>query len=210
MLERFTEPARDVVVAATAEATRLGHDSVGAEHLLLALAGTPRGVAAQVLTSAGLDRTNLLAALLRRRPGTAVLRPDDKDALSAIGIDLDAVRDRIESNFGPGALDGPPSRRRPRFSKEAKKALELSLREAIWMKTGAQLEAETGPLDERDERAAAQSIGRGRFSINGIGTEHLLLGVIRGGGAPCTLMLDLGVQPKDVRSQLLRTIADAA
>ena len=66
--------------------------------------------------------------------------PDlDADALATLGIDLDAVRERVERTFGAGAL----SRRRGRrgvvpggalpFTPRAKKVLELSLREAIAM-----------------------------------------------------------------------------
>jgi hypothetical protein len=36
----------------------------------------------------------------------------DKDALTTIGIDLDAVREQAEAAFGPGALSRAPSRRR--------------------------------------------------------------------------------------------------
>lgn len=209
MLERFTKAAREVVVGATAEAQRLGQDPVGPEHLLLSLA-TGEGAAATVLADAGLDHARLLGALLRRRPSAAGLSPEDGDALASIGIDLDVIRERLEENFGPGALNAPASRRRPRFSKEAKKALELSLREAIHLKTGALLDAQDGPMDERDVRSAIGWTAGRRFDVRGIGTEHLLLGVIRGGGLACSLMLDLDVQPMDIRGTLLRTIADAA
>src|SRR4029077_2378129 len=34
----------------------------------------------------------------------------DRDALASIGIDLDAVRDKVEAAFGPGAFTAAPSR----------------------------------------------------------------------------------------------------
>jgi ATP-dependent Clp protease ATP-binding subunit ClpA len=71
------------------------------------------------------------------------LDDDDAEALAAIGIDLDEVVRRIDRHLG-----GRPSRR-PRFSREAKKVLELALREALAMRH------------------------------NYIGTEHLLLGLAR-------------------------------
>ncbi|MGO8882889.1 MAG: Clp protease N-terminal domain-containing protein, partial [Streptosporangiaceae bacterium] len=37
MFERFTEPARQVIVLAQEEATRLGHGCIGTEHILLGL-----------------------------------------------------------------------------------------------------------------------------------------------------------------------------
>jgi ATP-dependent Clp protease ATP-binding subunit ClpA len=61
----------------------------------------------------------------------------DPDALHAIGIDYEAVRARVEQNFGPGALDAapdrrvPPGPRKPPFTLEAKRSLELALRVAV-------------------------------------------------------------------------------
>jgi hypothetical protein len=40
----------------------------------------------------------------RAGPGTLLFGGLDRDALADIGIDLDAVRSRIESSFGPEAL----------------------------------------------------------------------------------------------------------
>jgi ATP-dependent Clp protease ATP-binding subunit ClpA len=63
----------------------------------------------------------------------------DAVALAAVGIDLEAVRARVEARFGEGALDRPRGRRCRRggdargavpFSARAKKTLELALREA--------------------------------------------------------------------------------
>ena len=55
-MERFSEPARQVVVAAQQEAGRLQHDYLGTEHLLLALAGAgPGSVVAEVLESVGVS-----------------------------------------------------------------------------------------------------------------------------------------------------------
>ncbi|AEG43545.1 Clp protease N-terminal domain-containing protein [Isoptericola variabilis] len=59
------------------------------------------------------------------------------DQLRSVGVDVEAVRARAEATFGPGALDRGPHRRRRRrrhrwpFTADAKKALELSLREAV-------------------------------------------------------------------------------
>jgi ATP-dependent Clp protease ATP-binding subunit ClpC len=53
VFERFTDPARQVVVFAQDEARALGHDYLGTEHLLLGLIREDRGAAARVLASAG-------------------------------------------------------------------------------------------------------------------------------------------------------------
>jgi hypothetical protein len=51
----------------------------------------------------------------RAGPGAVLFGGLDRDALAAIGIDLDAVRARIESSFGPEALT-QAVRREPRPS----------------------------------------------------------------------------------------------
>ena len=42
-----------------------------------------------------------------RQPRPAPLGEDDAAALRSLGIDLDAIRDAVERQFGEGALDGP-------------------------------------------------------------------------------------------------------
>jgi hypothetical protein len=51
--ERFTDPARDVVVLAQEEARALRHNYLGTEHILLALLGVEEGVAAEALRALG-------------------------------------------------------------------------------------------------------------------------------------------------------------
>jgi len=55
MFERFTDRARRAVVLAQEEARLLNHNYIGTEHMLLGLVAEAEGVAAQVLTAAGLD-----------------------------------------------------------------------------------------------------------------------------------------------------------
>ncbi|MFC9461797.1 Clp protease N-terminal domain-containing protein, partial [Streptomyces sp. NPDC056983] len=125
MFERFSPDARTVVVHTQEHARRLGHNHVGPEHLLLALVSldqpasaalrehgvTPQGVEEEIVRLVGLGAGSHLFGTL------------DRDALASVGIDIDAVRARIEESFGPEALaradiavhDGRrPSRRGPR------------------------------------------------------------------------------------------------
>jgi hypothetical protein len=55
MFERFTERARNVVRVAQEEARRLGHASVGTEHLLLGLLAEPDGIGARALVALGIS-----------------------------------------------------------------------------------------------------------------------------------------------------------
>ncbi|MFD0658077.1 Clp protease N-terminal domain-containing protein [Thermocatellispora tengchongensis] len=109
MFERFTKAARDAVVQAQQEARTLGHGRIGTEHILLAMLSATDRPPAQVLAAMGLTYDEARAAV-RRYVGTDDL---DADALGTIGIDLGAVREKVEQVFGPGALDRPRGSRAP-------------------------------------------------------------------------------------------------
>ncbi len=55
MNDKFTERVRKVIFLAREEASRLQHDSIGTEHLLLGLLREGEGIAATVLSNLGLD-----------------------------------------------------------------------------------------------------------------------------------------------------------
>jgi ATP-dependent Clp protease ATP-binding subunit ClpA len=183
MFERFTDRARGAVIDAQVVARRLGHDRVGTEHLLLGLLDGS-GVAAQVLAGAGVTPAAVEREVLAE-VGRGPLGTGDAEALGAIGIDLDEVRRRVEASFGKGALHWRPGRRHPAwrppmlgghipFSPRSKKVLELSLREALALKH------------------------------RHIGTEHLLLGLIREGEGLAMLVLTrLGAGPQLLRARVL-------
>jgi ATP-dependent Clp protease ATP-binding subunit ClpA len=192
MFERFTDSARAAVVGAQSEARALGHGWIGTEHLLLAVVRDPDRPVARQLAGLGLTHERLHAEVVTTLGG----HHDDGSALR----DLDAVRARVEQQFGPGALDPEPTaprrglrgllrRRRPAriecgghipFSRSAKKALELSLRE---------------------------SLGLGSREIL---VEHLVLGLMRAEGLATTLVTRLGVAPADVRRKVLDGLGRAA
>jgi ATP-dependent Clp protease ATP-binding subunit ClpA len=142
MFERFTEPSRRVVVMAQEEARRFGHHWVDTEHLLLGVALQDEQWAALVLARRGLSAPRIRSEIERIHGAgpaecPAVAPGIDAGALATLGIDLDAVRRRVEATFGPGALARKPGGRcgdhEPalRFTPGAKRALELSLREAL-------------------------------------------------------------------------------
>jgi hypothetical protein len=147
MPEQFTGDARQVVVRASEQARRLGHGFIGGEHLLYGLAGADGEVGA-VLRERGVTPERVEAEFVRligpeNTASGSLFDTLDRDALTTIGIDLDAVRERIEAAFGPAALapDAPAPRRWRRsrpgsvtghmpLTRRAKKCLEGSRREA--------------------------------------------------------------------------------
>jgi ATP-dependent Clp protease ATP-binding subunit ClpA len=190
VFERFTKEARRVVLASVREAAESGVDKTGPEHLLLCLA-EGEGVGARVLAGFGVTPEALRAAAAGRTR-TARLTNDEIRALSALGIDAEEVFRRVEEAFGPNAFDEPdtaetPSRRwRGRlggpFGREAKKVLELSLREAIAL--------------------------RHRY----IGSEHLLLAVLRAGVPEpmSTVLTERGVGYDVARQRTLDELRESA
>lgn len=131
MFERFTKEARTAVVAAQEVAHTTATRSIDSRHLLVALAESSELVR-RALHETGAD-VDALAAQVR-----AELRAGgvDADALAGIGIDLAAVRRQADAVFGEGSLEraGRKSGGHVPFTPDAKKTLELALREAIRLK----------------------------------------------------------------------------
>lgn len=162
MAADLTGDATAVVVRAAEQARRLGHRFIGSEHLLYGLACAD-GEAGEVLREWGVTPERVEAEFLRligepSAPSGSLFDTLDRDALTTIGIDLDAVRERIEAAFGPGALaqDAPAPRRWPRsragwdsgpatghmpLTRRAKKCLDGAVRETR-AHPGAPLSAE--------------------------------------------------------------------
>jgi ATP-dependent Clp protease ATP-binding subunit ClpA len=187
VFEHFTERAQEAVVSAQQEANGFHHHYIGTEHLLLGVLHDRSSVGFQALDRLGVRFDDVRSEVLRTvGKGPAVtLDDEDAEALRLIGIDLDEVRRRVEEAFGEGALERITSaRRRGRkkacgsvagripFTPRAKKVLELALREAK------------------------------ALQHDYIGTEHILLGLIRErDGLAAGILAD-----RDVSDQRVRTV----
>ncbi|MBB4935008.1 ATP-dependent Clp protease ATP-binding subunit ClpA [Lipingzhangella halophila] len=179
MFERFTNEARAAVVGAQREAKREGSGEITPTHILSALLEDPVTTTAAVLTEHGVSADTIAGDLreMRRRAG---LSGADAAALDALGIDVEEVVGRVERAHGEYALAGGRPQRRGLFSghrpftSEAKRVLEQSLREAI-------------ELGDR-----------------GIGTEHLLLALVRRPGPARDLLSARGVDHRTVSGEVGR------
>ena len=186
MFEHFTDRARGAVVFAQEEARGMHHNYLGTEHLLLGLLHDSTSVGRQALDRLGVSLDDVRSEIVRvvgeGQPLT--LGEEDAAALRVFGIDLDEVRRRIEETFGEGALDriAPAGRRGRRkecvpsvghipFTPRAKKALELALREA------------------------------NELRHDYIGTEHILLGLVREReGLAAGMLAERNVSDQQVRT----------
>ena len=100
-------PAEPYLAAGAEQARRLGHSYVGTEHVLLALIRNPDGGATALLRQFGVSTETVEVRLAR---WLATSKPKiDPEALAALGIDLETVRERLEETFGPGALERTPA-----------------------------------------------------------------------------------------------------
>ncbi|HEX3930421.1 MAG TPA: Clp protease N-terminal domain-containing protein [Nocardioides sp.] len=113
MHSRFDTESRIAVTQAADIARELGHREVGPGHLLAGLLANPRGTAYAALRDHGLDldsTRDLVAAhhvdAQSDRETQADHYEEDREALRAIGIDLDRVREAVRSNLGADLADG--------------------------------------------------------------------------------------------------------
>ncbi len=180
MFERFEPAARQAFVDARDEADRAGHDEIRSEHVLIGLLREP-GPAADALTAAGLE----LAALRARLPRGDHDAPAglDADALSTLGIDLDAVRRATDAAFGPGALD--------RLAVSGQRRL---------------------PIAEDTRRSLAGAVRQAQqLSQRSISSGHMLIGILdqRRNGA-LTLLTGSGADIEALRADVLGRITASA
>jgi hypothetical protein len=110
-IEPFSPEAVAVLANAVEHAHRLGHGQLGTEHLLLAVASASHP------TGAILRDHGVTPERVEQEIRAGLFGGLDRDALAAIGIDLDTVRARAEESFEPDALaragQAVPQKRRP-------------------------------------------------------------------------------------------------
>ena len=114
------------------------------------------------------DSGHVLLGLVSEDEGVAAR------VLVSLGISLAVVRRQVEERIGQGQ---PPPPARIQFSPQAKKVLELSLREAL------------------------------QLGHSHIGTEHILLGLIgEGDGTGARVLAGLGAELGLVRQQVIQVL----
>ena len=111
---------------------------------------------------------HILLGLIHEGEGVAA------KALRALDVDLDTLRREVEALVGRGQQ---PQRGHIPFTPQAKKALELALRESV------------------------------HLGHDYIGTEHLLLGLVREGEGPAAQVLEQrGIELNTVRQEVIRQL----
>jgi hypothetical protein len=188
VFERFTKQAREIVRSADAEARQLGAKAIGSEHLLVATVAQMSS-GPQTNPWPFVDMGPVLQPVADRMPEPVTAgtirefvraRNEDAEALAAIGISLDDVRQKVEEALGPGVWQQPIHQGRLRFTDDAKRALELALREAL-------------ELARRE-----------------ITAETILLGLLREDSEARRVVVALGASPDDAYERLRGSLRQMA
>jgi len=149
-------PVAPYLLAGAREARSLGHDAVGTEHVLLAMLRDQRGDTDRLLRRVDVSPIAVEETLgLQPAAGARI----DRDALASLGIDLDAVRDRLEKSFGADAFEQAHASClgvNPRLKKALAAAVERAGEGAI-----ADADVLLGMLSVPDSRAAGVLSGLG-------------------------------------------------
>jgi len=124
---------------------------------------------ARLLNHAVIGSEHLLLGLIYEGEGVAAKALDEE------GLTLELVRTQVERLVPPGDVEMPQAQMP--FQPEAKKVLELALRDAL------------------------------QLGHNYVGTEHILLGLIREGtGVGAQALVNLGVDLTELRSDVIRIL----
>jgi ATP-dependent Clp protease ATP-binding subunit ClpA len=196
MPRRITGEGRLVVTLAGEQARRLGHGFLGCEHLLYGLASVD-SEAGTVLRARGITPQRYeeefvnLVGLHRSSAGGAATDPFDREALAAIGIDMDAVRERVEAVFGSGALTRTDNHRaRRRFGRPRR----------AWIPSGHL------PLTRRAKKCLGRALRHEqvRHSRHLVPDEIALALLATNRGVVPRILSALGTSAADLRAEILR------
>jgi Clp amino terminal domain, pathogenicity island component len=199
---RMTPDARLVSMNAFDAARRLGHGYIGGAHFLLAVAaaGPPVGV---ILRERGVTPERVETEIIRLS-GAGLFGDLDRDALASIGIDVDAVRARIEASFGQEALT------------RANQAVRREPAVPSWdprrvRRTGAERDGVFLPHTPGATRSVQYAHAEAAHRGTQIGVEHLALGLLAVQGELVPPILSaLGVSVPELRTAILGRYREAS
>jgi hypothetical protein len=229
MLERFTGDARAVVMGARENALGLGHGWIGCEHLLVALAATG-GEVGIVLRGRGVTPERVKTEAVRLAGagrGVSLFDVLDRDALASIGIDVDAVRGKVEAAFGPDALTAAPGRPAParrwadRLARWTRRVSPVPTLSIVLRAPGPQATPAVGedtargrphagpgriPFTPRAKKCLMYSVREAHAEHSGqIGVEHLGLAIVSmTDGAVPPILATIGTSGPQLRAEILR------
>src|SRR5438094_3231375 len=230
--DRFNDRAKRVLALAQDEAIRFNHNYIGTEHLLLGLVREGEGVAARALDSLGVELSKVRTAVeftigrsdSTTSPSEITLSPRTK---KVIELAIDEARKLGHSHVGTEHLLLGLVREGEGIASGVLESMGISL-EALRRKVLETLGTSGQPRGDQPQRGASAPHPRGpfsrfdhtskrvlalsqdeavRFGHTWIGTEHLMLGLIREGESVAARALDsLGVELGAARAAVEKVI----
>src|SRR6266540_1925589 len=201
--DKFTERARRVLTLAQEEAQRFNHNYIGTEHLLLGLVREGDGVAAKVLNNLGVELSKVRSAVEfiigrgeKSISGEIGLTPRAK---KVIELAVEEARRLNHSYIGTEHLLLGLIREGDGVAAQALTGLGISrhtVRAQVEEIIGRGASAPTGhiPFTPRAKKVLELSLREARqLGHSYIGTEHILLGLVREGeGVAAQVLVKLG------------------
>jgi ATP-dependent Clp protease ATP-binding subunit ClpA len=171
----MTEHARmtpdAVAVGAYERALPLGHSYLGSEHFLLALAYADQP-AGTVLRDHDVTPERVEEEIARRA-GAALFGDLDRDALAAIGIDVNVVRASIEASFGPETLTSASQalHREPRVRRLDPRRVSGASRDGIFLRHSPSADqslhsAQVAAQDRHDTQLTVEHLALGLLAVS--------------------------------------------
>lgn len=196
MAERLAGEARAILMLAFELAIRLGHEYLGGEHFLLALASIDQPAGA-VVREHGITPERVEAEIIRLA-GARLFEDLDRDALAVIGIDVDAVRASVETRFGLAAV-GQAAQAAGRGGGRVSRVLDNVRRRSGAQRDGVFLPHGPGAVQSletacREARAGSAPQAR---------VQHLALGILAvSEGLVPVILSALGASPSVLRTAI--------
>ena len=217
--DKFTERARKVLSLAQEEAQRFNHNYIGTEHLLLGLVREGEGVAAKVLSNLGVELNKVRSAV------EFIIGRGDRLVLGEIGLTprakkvielaVDEARRLNHHYIGTEHLllglvregEGVAAKVLNNLGVELEKVREAV--EFIIGRGDRIVLGEVG-LTPRAKKVIELAVDEARrFNHHYIGTEHLLLGLVReGSGVAAGVLESLGVRLERLRTETVHVLSD--
>jgi ATP-dependent Clp protease ATP-binding subunit ClpA len=198
-LNAISERAGKVLSLAQEEAQRFQHHYIGTEHLLLGLVREGEGIAAGVLESLGVTLEQVRVETLR------VLSEESKESgPQQSQVDMQSIQSSYMQSIQAPGIESTASNRQP-IQDEEDRVQELSQEEKDFIQTLGALNQDDRDRYEKFTARARRVLRFAReeaqqFKHNYIGTEHLLLGLVRmDGGIAAAVLYSLGVELNKVR-----------
>ena len=219
MFERFTDRARRVVVLAQEEARMLNHNYIGTEHILLGLIHEGEGVAAKALESLGISldavRQQVEEIIGQGQQAPSGHIPFTPQAKKVLELSLSESKALGHHYIGTEHILLGLIREGKGVGAKALESLGISLdtvRQQVQEIIGQGQHAPSGHIPftpaakEVLELALSESKALGHHYV---GTEHILLGLIReGDGVAAQVLVRLGADLNRVRQQVIQLLHD--